>query len=972
MSQSSTVPDYLTLIESIQEILSGEGADPQNAAPKAAQFTQLCHQANARLEACQELLQQGYRSEALRRSDWDPPLIDLVASLDFAEFADWQDYTKAHELETPPDLNLEIAKELAEAFAMEAPIQDHLKRFREESLSGASLSKRLGTIFELEYLDPSQPFWKEDLAKFQSAWLEEVPEMINRMYEGRDLRGLKGLRTHLQQEDTWLVETPPDVAQRLERACNRLEKASSKNELAKILQKMKQAMAHDQVQEVYELRDQWGELIERVELPDDHPVHEEVAPVWEYLQEKEDQERRKEAFAIHVQQLENAIIARRPRKELVQIHRQLNLYGMKIPPETDNKYKREIERLKTIAFRNWILLGAFLIFVAVGIGMTAWRMIANERYKIELAKQRDQLASLVNQEKFDEGKAFLEQLEKDEPIMASDASFEPLVDKLAAEERRRASYLEKIEEAEEAGVRLPNDMALQEAARLARTTEERNRVRNWKTKVDAVQEEQESSRRSVLMQTINDLDRELSSLPEDNPEDRFVLRQKLTRLASNLESTLERNRPVPEDLKKRADELSADLRTRSQRLRLADERQEAISRVRRMVGEIPAYRNALEAVIKVQPESPTAEAIKDSLEEVPGLQAVLAWNSFLGVWSSDGAQLSPGQAEVRVKTTQSFLEENQRLPILDDLRTRLRDWQAISARGSGSSSATQALRRMWDNQFIGGPLWRVKTTSGSFYMESEPSILQSNDRFTVRFLSDQNGGTELERVQRDSVLQSGNAPQIGLVDSLKSVLSRLNDYARNPVAERQKRNWENIFADLLSTVLKAQEVDPILRVEMMQKIIEVGSRGSLPFAEAFEAHKDALTSSGLDRITNWVNPEEKEANEQRKIAQTVLENFPSIEDATKDAMSRLQRIGSSIGEPYLWTGWLHQEETGKWTVAFRDRPPRQGDLWVLVAPKTGPWRFQKVGSLDNREFSLASINPYAFQQGRPVFWTSED
>ena len=89
---------------------------------------------------------KGLRSEAIQLAEQEPPLLDVVAILDFPELPEWNDFVAELGLTVAPELQIEIAADLNRAYSDDGPLKAHMKRFRISSLSRAPLKTRIALL----------------------------------------------------------------------------------------------------------------------------------------------------------------------------------------------------------------------------------------------------------------------------------------------------------------------------------------------------------------------------------------------------------------------------------------------------------------------------------------------------------------------------------------------------------------------------------------------------------------------------------------------------------------------------------------------------------------------------------------------------------------------------------------------------------------------------------------------------------
>jgi len=188
-------------------LLNTDTVDPDFISDTAAEYAEACAAANERLRAIAPLLRRELRSEVIQLAEEDPNILELVATLDFPGREEWCGLLKMWNREPPPQLLLDIASQINETYAIEAPLQTLLKRHRLLPLAGASLAERIVTLRELATADPDTAVWQQDVETLEQARSKEIRSDMEETVKREDLPRLKELVAELQSPD-WT--TPPD------------------------------------------------------------------------------------------------------------------------------------------------------------------------------------------------------------------------------------------------------------------------------------------------------------------------------------------------------------------------------------------------------------------------------------------------------------------------------------------------------------------------------------------------------------------------------------------------------------------------------------------------------------------------------------------------------------------------------------------------------------------------------------------
>src|SRR5690606_11657881 len=111
-------------------VAAPENADPDLLRDAVAEYAEACVEANSRLYVVGELLRKGLRSEAIQAAEQEPPVLELVAGLDFPELPQLCQLLQSWGMAPPPPLDWETAAQLNEAYAEQQPLEGLLKKHR--------------------------------------------------------------------------------------------------------------------------------------------------------------------------------------------------------------------------------------------------------------------------------------------------------------------------------------------------------------------------------------------------------------------------------------------------------------------------------------------------------------------------------------------------------------------------------------------------------------------------------------------------------------------------------------------------------------------------------------------------------------------------------------------------------------------------------------------------------------------------
>ncbi|NLF06476.1 MAG: hypothetical protein GX594_00635, partial [Pirellulaceae bacterium] len=196
------------------------------------------------------------------------------------------------------------------------------------------------------------------------------------------------------------------------------------------------------------------------------------------------------------------------------------------------------------------------------------------------------------------------------------------------------------------------------------------------------------------------------------------------------------------------------------------------------------------------------------------------------------------------------------------------------------------------------------------------------------------------------------APQVAVAERIQPTLDALND-----------ENWESSFYKMISVIHSDQSMDPILKANLLQQVLEVGVRGSYCLEKTFQGHCQWFNKERLNAFANWLDPNDAVANQARTTTAKALEDFPDIAQSGAMAAEDLKALRQRRVPEYRWVGWLHKTRDGRCECLMRQSPNQEGTL-VTVFRSENP-RFVTIGRYRGKAATIDTKAPLVM--GRPVF-----
>jgi hypothetical protein len=342
----------------------------------ASEYAEACNKANERLRRCEEYLQRGMRSEAIQYAQAEPPLLDVVAVLDFRERMDWEQTAAMYGLTPPPRLRLETAEALNRAFAEEKPLEDLLRKHRRLALARAPLPDRLAILHKIWRMDAGNPVWGEDVVRLEQARFGQLREMMSVAAASQDVDLIFQVREELFGK-TWTAPLPKPLIEEVARLARSYQTRKLQLDLERAGDRLLQAYHARRESDAWGYWNEWRQLSDALGLGPGHASSHKISPARQWLEQlarqRLDQQKRTE-FNADLERLEAALRAQTPPEQLRQLYAAVLRHRRPIPKATLDHYFDQMGEI--INRREWrdryILAAVFAGAALLLFGFFVW------------------------------------------------------------------------------------------------------------------------------------------------------------------------------------------------------------------------------------------------------------------------------------------------------------------------------------------------------------------------------------------------------------------------------------------------------------------------------------------------------------------------------------------------------------------------------------------------------------------------
>jgi hypothetical protein len=408
-----------------------------------------------------------------------------------------------------------------------------------------------------------------------------------------------------------------------------------------------------------------------------------------------------------------------------------------------------------------------------------------------------------------------------------------------------------------------------------------------------------------------------------------------------------------------------------QKSELEEERKQTqLRRITALVNEPQAFRDGLLEYAKAHPGTGRAEDFSRAAQELPLWEAVAEWDGLVRAWSDDNhTRLTPKEAADQIAAAEALLAKHPRFAGTDSVRERLTYLKPIANRDGTGGNLVDALSAPLSHSLV-ARLYVVKTKTGQrYYCRDKPP---DGDPLNVKYIADPDPSKPVKTklLRGEQVEFKGIAPQSQASADALEQLSRLTH-----------DKWELTFYRILKNIYDNQQMDPIVKVQLMSVVLENACKGSYSLQQAFARPLTRLTAIPVDGV-NWVAPDDAKAAQSRAEVQRVLDAFDDGDLDLVDAVKRAGNLNRKLAQPPFaerleWVGWLHRDTAGNWQCPVTLTADDNSATLAVLLPKAAPAAAASaadsapevidIGRFEKGKVTISKDPAKHLLEGRPVY-----
>lgn len=958
--------DYQVIADRIELALTSLGATSDEELRELAEaYAQACQEVNQRLQDIHHLIKAGERSEAIRRADIPPRLLDAIEVLDLPDRDAWVDVCTLKRLPHPPDFLVQYITELNEAYESERGLAGLLRQHRYLALAQAPLAKRAEVLRQLAEAEPDNPVWAEDLLALEKYWLDLLSQEIQEHLKADNLQALEEILQQLES-DRWRYTPPASLVAQCRSALETVRGRAFHRAMEQLAESLESALAKRDLARVEEYARIWQQQVAANPQWVDWELQSRVQPALalvKQLEAEREADRRKRQLFSQFQQL---LLEPPSRHEVERQYLALKQAGVTIPPDVEERYLEVLQdfRRRSAFRRNIFLAIAGVVFLAVAL--VVWRVQAQIQENQKVADAVAAVNQLLEHYQFDDAEKYLRELESREPRILERPELVEVTTRLQEAREKEGSRQDKFRRAVElvqsSLESQPNGPALQQAEALARTQQEKDLVRDLREKAEsrwsALRAQAEEQLRQRVNQVAEDFDRLLQKAALSVDDE---LRQ-LTQLIERLNRLETENRQQGLSLERELSQLKNRIQGRFMEVSQTSEQEK---RIRDLCAAAAAGPQAYLATVRRFSSNPAAGGQFFDLSmveaELPLLDALNSWNQAAALWSNRQTELSEDvRSTLRNALAAVQVEPIQAFPFKPEQLSRVETYlKLIAQRDQLVITTLAALHQEWQ-QPVMSDAWMVRLKDNRRYYSLQQPIRE------IQAIRDVQGMvSDTFSLPADIVAYKGRAPHSILLNRIQQTLT-------NWVANNWESSADTIITEILRFSRKQGDELPEapLLFHLFDETLDVASAGDIGWQVFRESMNESLQKlrDHYPATYDWVQAAYRLTADHADIL-GFFASLPPPEEILKQVATAREQYRGIPWRRLEWVGILLEDNHRVWYVRpIRDVGLADGvELFVLEPPPGGKGLFlRRLGSWKGQRGIVEGGSSLRLYNGRPV------
>ncbi len=944
----------------------------------ATDYKNACIAVNDRLKECHHLLAQGLRSEAIHKAESEPDLLETALLLDFPDRTAWEEIVINYGLDEAPRIDADLTKELQEAYAEVDPLAKLLRRHRLYALSRASLGRRSSLLAKIAEVDPMNPIWEEDLKTYHLARVEEIRVDLTNAIQQNDLATLERLRDEVETT-SWRAGAVDSIARAIQNYEARVRRQHALGKLPRIAEALAHCYQTRKIDQGRAVRERWNKYEHRAELGPQDPIRLRAEPALAWLAEEDRQALRQTRVQGAIAALEQALETSSgsvSRTKLEELHKAILGLGEKVPGGLETSYR---DRLKTLdrqrAWRRRIgFIGAAVLILTTSLiaSVVGWQQWQQRRLK----ETRQAVSELLDQGDYAEALRRVDGLGLD--LIQSEGVRTlrlKVIEDRDQDQARRGQFdlliegLQGLLQQELTELDSPTLERINKARSFAKTTSEHAAIDQLEAKLNTTIEAQHQANEAKLRPEVEKIAKQIGNIEQDLLNSRG--NDRLFSINFNDASVAldQLNDQAREGVSNTFRQQIADLEARLKAIRVQRREESSRSEAEQRITDslrynststlidLSRYLRAVDAYIAKFPGSELSVGFQKTIPQRPSWDAAAAWSALVN--SSRLTTLTrfiAGPVETE-QELEDFLRKHQRGPD----RARALELLSLIKPINQRKQLLDRLERYCANPVMS--FYELNYENSIFFLIEKPPSkpgYRGSGRVTVNRVKTRSLETQpiTPSPPRDVVRRIKPSAQAMIVKKIRSKIA----------GAAFLQEWDREMLSLLQQIKDSEELNPVLKGEMLLEIGSIAGEGSLPLKTALFEQLNAIDWIAEESI-DWMDTQRLVIRNHCNQAEESIAQSIDIAAVIRELDKERGSLEGDLNSSYQPIGWLSQSNS-TWVVRSSFLPQSLNDARLYtIDPEDGkqPDRWVTIGRIQGQTPRVTRRSFPDPAIGRPVF-----
>lgn len=937
-------------------------ADPAYMTDTAALYAEACAEVNERMRRIGALLDRGLRSEAIQLAEEEPHILDVYQLLDFPEYAAWESLLDEWGMALPPPLDSDTAERIDLAYAAQQPVEALLKRHRLLALGRAPLAARIKVLRSLIDAEQDAASWEADLLELEQTRLKQVEGEARSAAKRDDVEALMALVAELGSKG-WRASVPSGLSGSVEALRRQAAARHARRELDALDPALNEAHMAFDVENGVKLEKQWRAAVAIAELADDDPILDRVQPALDWVRQSVDQRQRLQDRDMAVIALEQALDDNATVETLTKLYLDAEVYDEPIPDVVRRRYEDRLAAEEVSSKRKHRLILASVFAAVVLLGGAAAYVLVEQLQHRRIVNAIESLKSLNDTANYNEAVVKYQSFVDESPEIAEVAEVQAqhafALEALGKEKTRYDSFVIAMETAEawSAGDVL-DTVALDSARSLARTPEEKRRLRAFEDRLESYWSRIAAAQTTEVINAFKECRVEFTAVRETKITDEGACAEliaRLNKIQHDVQLAVDKHPRAAAKVLAQAAPLTKEIGARIASIALSQKRILAAKEVTGKVGDLASFRKALNEYYLTRESAPGA-AEAGVLVESDLWEGLLEWDAFLHRSFQGQHNLTPQEARRVIAEGDELIKDFPSLPYREGFEQLRAYLLSVSNRHpEGGDRLLADLEKKFRADPLVIKLFMVRNGEDYYYCREAP--VEANGLIKIKHIVDLQFNEKEVTLKLAADHDVGRAPQSIFAEQALPRLRRV-----------PQMGWEPAFVPMIEALIERPRMDPVVKALLLQAMLEPAMEGSTILHEAYKETFAEVQAAGVGGAI-WVDPEDPVLRQDRTNAEIA---FNGLKRVTPERRGKLIKAARELMQApsirHEWVGWLHASPGGDWVVLTEKQRHRPGDLVVLLTRTSDPLaEIVKIGQWGSGDPQLRRPPQAALVDGRAVF-----